>query len=47
MILEMEEQIQHQQKQLKEQYHQERKRINAEWDEKIKILITESAQKDK
>jgi len=43
----MEDQLSRQKQQLKEQSSQERKRINAEWEEKIKNIMFESSQKDK
>ena len=43
----MEDQLELQKNQLREQSVLERKRITAEWEEKIKSVISESSQKDK
>ena len=47
IVFDMEDQLSRQKQQLKEQSSQERKRINAEWEEKIKNIMFESSQKDK
>ena len=43
----MEDQLELQKNQLREQSVLERKRITVEWEEKIKSVISESSQKDK